>query len=830
MQNLFDKFTNNSKQAIKTAFNLALALGQTDVNLDHLLYGISCQKGSIGVDVLNKINLNSQRIKTAINDNKKLKKTTKVKPELSTEALETLEQAALIAYRNGHNYIGTEHLLAGLININHETIQKLLTNEKNGDEFESIKRDLARVLNSASKFPDLLGALEAYKSHPENNDQTENYTNTRQPSALDFFATNLTTSQAQKKIDPVIGREAEIERVIQILARRNKNNPLLLGDPGVGKTAIVEGLAKKILNKEVPEVLLNKKIYALDLSSLIAGTSFRGEFENRLKQIINELKKDPNIIIFIDEIHNITGAGAATGSMDAANILKPVLARGEFRCIGATTTEDYKKYIESDVALERRFQPVHIDQPSVEKTIQILNGIKNNYENFHGVKISPDAIKAAAELSEKYITDRFLPDKAIDLIDEAASAIKIKSSADGLLKEIIRLEKRLQTIQEKKQELVEIGNFNLALDYKSQEKDLLSDLEALKESRRQKRKENSQIIGQKEIADIIAKTTGVPANDLLVNDKKRLLNLEKRLDQKIIGQNQAINSVAEFIRRSRTGVSNADRPIGSFLFMGPSGVGKTETAKVLARQIFGSDDCLIRLDMSEFAESFNASKLIGSPAGYVGYKEGAKLTDAVKKKPYSVVLFDEIEKAHPQIFNLLLSILEDGHLTDAVGKKINFKNTIIILTSNIGSEDFNQSASIGFDAKTPNQKAAANQNFAMVEQNVLKKLKNYFRPEFINRLDKIVVFHPLNQNTIKKITINELKELAARLKKVDINVTFSKELINFVTKKASHQEIGARAIRKIIQDEIENKIANQILLNQNKKIIVSIKSDKIFVE
>ena len=822
---IFEKFTEHCRQALKNAFGLALACGHRNIGPEHILYGISQQKGSIGGEILAKAKIDSLKIKQVVGQE------AIVNPRVSQVGLtvagkKLLEKSFLLASLNKHPFVGTEHLLSACLDINDQKINELLA--KNGADLMAIRTQLGTALNSSSKFSDLNDYLEAASGQPDEPGFVDQRISP-QPSALDFFATNLTDPNVQNNIDPLIGRQEEINRLIQILSRRNKNNPILLGDPGVGKTAIVEGLAKKIVKGEVPELLLNKKIYALDLTLVVAGTSFRGEFENRLKQIINEVKKNPNIILFIDEVHNIIGAGSAAGSMDAANILKPALARGEIRCIGATTLEEYKKNIESDPALERRFQSIQVNQPTVEKTIDILKGIKTNYEIFHQVKINDSALEAAAKLSERYLTDRFLPDKAIDLIDEAAAALKIKQSPDGQLKKIFTLENQLTKIQQKKQQNVENEKFNSALGYQKQEQIIVEQINQIKASRLAKQIGTMPEITQFDISSIVSKITGIPTTELIKAEKERLLKLEIELGKRIIGQPAALKSVAELIRRSRTGIGATNRPIGSFIFLGPSGVGKTESAKVIAEQIFGSPEALIRIDMAEFGESFNASKLIGAPAGYIGYKEGAKLTDAVKRRPYSVVLFDEIEKAHPQIFNLLLSILEDGYITDARGKKIDFKNTIIIMTSNLGSSEFNQPASLGFDAKTSKEKQAAEQSFELIQRQITKKLKEQFRPEFLNRLDQIIVFRPLDLNSVAKITQLQLQQLQQRLKKQDLALVFKPEVTKLIAKISYAPEVGARAVRKTIQDLIENKIANKILAKNHKKITVGVENEKITI-
>jgi len=829
MATIFQKLTTHSKKALKTAFDFALSCGHKTVTPQHLLYGLSRQTGSIANQILTKVKIKEADIEASLTKNYALHQTV-TQIGLASSTKKILEKSFLIASLNQHQYIGTEHLLASILAVKDDLTINFFQ-EKNLD-LNDLQKQVDIILNSTSKFPDLTGELNYFEDKDFDYRPALHQTNLNQPSILDLFATNLTDATIQKKIDPVIGREEEINRLVQILSRRNKNNPLLLGDPGVGKTAIVEGLAKKILQAEVPEILAGKKIYTLDLSLVVAGTSFRGEFENRLKQIIAEIKKNPDLILFIDEIHNLIGVGSATGSMDAANILKPALARGEIRCIGATTLEDYKKYIESDPALERRFQPITINETSVQKTINILQGVRENYEIFHQVKINDEALAAAAELAERYITDRFLPDKAIDLIDEAAAAIRIKQSARPKILEIENLEKQLKATAQKKEESVAQEKFNLALKYRDQEKNFSGQLKELKNKYLQTKQRPLEEITKKEIAAVIAKMTGIPLNDLMMEEKNRLLGLEKILAQKIINQAEAIRSVAEFIRRSRTGIANANRPIGSFIFLGPSGVGKTELAKVLAETVFGSQRSLIRIDMSEFAESFNISKLIGAPAGYVGYREGAKLTDSVKRQPYSVVLFDEIEKAHPQVFSLLLQILEDGFLTDATGKKINFRNTIIIMTSNLGSNNFNRQAALGFQAQTDGQKPELEKNWQEVEQGVLKQLKEKFPPEFLSRVDKTVVFKPLDLKTMIKIGELQLAELAKRLTQQGLKIKIEPAVAKIIAKISYTPESGGRSIRQKIQELIESKIADKILTAKKaktEKITVKVKNNQIIV-
>lgn len=824
MDSIFQKFDAHSKNALKSAFNLALSFGHKEITPSHILYGLTKEKGSVASQILIKAKIESSEIEKNLNA-KNINPPALTDIDLSPDTKKILEKSFLIASLNQHKYVGTEHLLASLIMTRDEILAGIFK-QKNLDLSE-IQQQVDSILNSTSKFSELANGTDYLSNN--NRPYEQNYhhgysAQASQASALESFGSELTSKKIQKNIDPVIGRQEEIERLIQILARRNKNNPLLLGDPGVGKTAIIEGLAKKIIQGNVPDVLNDKKIYTLDLSLVVAGTSFRGEFENRIKQIVNEIKQDPNIILFIDEIHNIIGAGSATGSMDAANILKPALARGEIRCIGATTLEDYKKNIASDPALERRFQPIHVNQSSIEETIEILRGIKENYELFHAVKIDDDALTAAAELSERYITDRFLPDKAIDLIDEAASAIKVKKPGNSNLKKFKDMKNQLKEIENKKEKAVSAEKFNQALQYRKEEQKISSQLEILEKKADSEIKKTKIKIKAKDIAKIISKITGVPLSELLTAEKNKLLRLEKILSQEIIGQEEALEVIASFIRRARTGITAANRPLGSFIFLGPSGIGKTESAKILAKTVFGNPQSLIKIDMSEFSESFNISKLIGAPAGYIGYKEGAKLTDTVKKRPYSVVLFDEIEKAHPQIFSLLLQIMEDGYLTDGTGKKINFRNTIIIMTSNLGAENFNQQAKLGFQAASRDKKNKLEENLAEIEQDVLKKLKNKFPPEFLSRIDKTIVFKPLTSENLVKIAKLQLEELRQRLLEQGLIIKFENKIAEKIAKLSYSPEIGARAIRKNIQELVENQIANKILSNKEN---ITVKVEKV---
>jgi len=811
---ILDKFTTHLKNSLKKSRELGESLGHDHIKPEHLVYGLILQKGSIAAELLIQMGLTAERIRSQVVKSNSAKETDQ-KKELNTlsdnETKRAIEKAGLIAHKNKHKYIGTEHLLYSLLEIDTPAMVALW--ENNRINLNKLKSKLETVMRSTSKFPDLTQIFEQSKEGTKENKHDDSAKNP----ALDFFATDLTDGTIQKSIDPVIGRGDEIERLIHILSRRTKNNPVLIGEPGVGKTAIVEGLAKKIIAGEVPDILLDKKIFKLDLSLVIAGTIYRGEFESRFKQIIDEIKKDPNIIMFIDELHTIIGTGSAAGSMDAANILKPALAKGEIRTIGATTLDEYRKYIESDAALERRFQPIIIEEANINETKEVLSGIRDNYEKYHLVQITDDAIDAAVTLSQRYMQDKFLPDKAIDLIDEAASKIKIKHKGDGLLKEIHQTEKEIEKLKNEKNDLVNKEKFEQAVKVKTKENALYERLSVLKQKQAQANKKFIGKITKKDVAEVISGITKVPLQDLIVSEKERLLKLEELLGQQIIGQDDTLKTMADFIRRSRVGLSDPRRPIASFIFLGPSGVGKTETAKVLAKSVFEDEKALIRVDMSEFAESFNVSKLIGAPAGYVGYKEGNKLTEPVRRRPYSVVLFDEIEKAHPEVFNILLQILEDGHLTDATGREVNFKNTIIIMTSNVGLTSLNETASMGFAAETAEEKQSALVKFRDMKEKVIKDLEQKFRPELLNRIDKIIVFKPLDKESIGKIVKLEISKLEKKLSDQDLKIKLDKKAVDLITEKSFAPDQGARAIRRYVQEMIENQIAKSLLENKYKK-------------
>ncbi len=807
MPPILNKFTTHLREVLAKATNFAAGNRARATGPEHLLYALGVQKGSIAYEILQKANLNLDKVRESIQlrdseAESQPASSAPAKPTLTLESKSAIEKSGVIAAKYNHRYVGTEHLLYGLLKLQTPFVQKMWR-EQSIDPQEMLGQ-VVLVLRSTSKFPDI---TELFEDVREAKGERRNQSKTP---ALDFFATDLTNPKLQATIDPVIGRQAEIDRLVHILSRRTKNNPVLLGDPGVGKTAIVEGLAKKVVSGDVPEALQGKRILRLDLSLIVAGTMYRGEFESRLKQIIEEITADPNLIVFIDEIHTIIGAGAASGSMDAANILKPALARGELRVIGATTLDEYRKHIESDAALERRFQPIVVPEPSIAETELILEGLRPNYERFHQVRITREAIAAAVELSERYIQDKFLPDKAIDLIDEAAAKRKVERGGSPEAKKIRVLEQQLEDLERQKDQAVLHERFEEALTLKATTSKLREKLAQLTHVGPAKLKSLATIT-RKDIADVVSRITNIPLRDLVSEERDRLLKLEDRLKAHVIGQEEASHAIADAIRRSRVGLRNQNRPIGSFIFMGPSGVGKTEMAKVLAREIYEDESALIRVDMSEFGESFNVSKLIGAPAGYVGYKEGNKLTEPVRRKPYAVVLFDEVEKAHPDVFNLLLQVLEDGQLTDGTGKVVNFKNTIIIFTSNVGLESLNQTAKLGFTTSSADARKEAEQRFAETSREVTDQLHEQFRPEFLNRIDKIIVFRPLTAKDVKQIVQLQAAELQALAAAQGFKLTITAAALKRIAELGFSPEQGARAIRKVIQDEVENPLARAIL-------------------
>ncbi|MEK7546175.1 MAG: ATP-dependent Clp protease ATP-binding subunit [Patescibacteria group bacterium] len=818
---ILDKFSTHLKNALVRAYALAQELRQSAIEPQHLMYALAAQKGSIASEVLTKLGLSSDDIKRFVAERADGKPfappsldaaAADASPKLSAEAKRTIEKAVLTANTHEHKYVGTEHLLSAILQVAGEKLEAYF--ESRGVPLKAVKDQIAGVLKSTSKFPDMTETFGAKKADGKDAKKDARGKKpavgpkTAKTPALDFFGVDMTEKKYVQKLEDVIGRESEVERMIQVLCRKTKNNPVLLGEPGVGKTAIVEGLAKKLAAGQVPPALEGKRIISVDLGLIIAGTIYRGEFESRLKQIIDEVKAHPEIVLFIDELHMIMGAGAASGSIDAANILKPALARGEIRCIGATTLAEYKKHIEADGALERRFQAVQVAEPTPEQAVHILKGLRESFENFHGIKISDAAIEAAVAMSVRYVQDRFLPDKAIDLVDEAAAMLRVNEGQDARSLQAREVEGKLEDVRSKKREAVIGDNFTEALALKEHEKALKKKMETLERGRAIG--ERAAEVTAADVAKVVARSTGVPVEDLIFEEKRQLVDLEKKLSARVVGQDEAVKTVAEAIRRARLGLANPNRPLASFLFMGPSGVGKTELAKAIAETVFRDKEAFVRVDMSEFTESFNISKLIGSPAGYVGYRDSNKFADAVKRRPYSVVLFDELEKAHPDILNLFLQIFEDGHLTDATGKKINFKNTIIIMTSNVGSEHL-RTATLGFGTGASKDATMA-EKFRDVKSSMLQDLERQFRPEFINRIDKVILFRPLDLASLQKIVSLHMNDLNRRLEAEHrIKVALTAQGQKLLAEKSFIPLQGARGVRKTIQDMVENLVAERLL-------------------
>lgn len=830
---ILERLSSRAKNALIMAQLVSEELKHDHIGTEHLLYGVISEKSSFAAEILTKTKLSPEIVKQElilVNSNNTVNSW---KPVLSENLKSVIEKSAIVASQYGYQFIGTEHFLFGLLTVPQNKAKVILS--KLGIDILELEQNLVNVFENISKFPEMPEGAEAGHHHPpfEGQGQMPKMADSKKNGLLEFFTTDLTKKAANGLVDPVIGRKHEIERLISILNRRTKNNPLLIGEAGVGKTAIVEGLALAITKREVPDSLLDKKILSLDLALIVAGSMFRGEFENRLKQIIEEVKNDKNIILFIDELHTMVGAGATTGSLDAANILKPALARGELKAIGATTLGEYKQHIEKDAALERRFQPILVDEPSKEETVEILRGLRQNYEKHHNVTITDEAIKSAVELSSRYIQDRYLPDKAVDLIDETAAFLRSINSNSKLLRATKKIEGDLSALEEEKTKAVLAQDFTTALHLRTQEEKLLKQKEALSKSLAAEAKTPTHVIVSEDIAHTVSMMTKIPLAKLAKTEIGKLANLEKILKAKVVGQNEAVDEISRAIRRSRAGITDPKRPLGSFIFLGPTGVGKTETAKVLAAEVFEDEDALIRVDMSEFMERHNVSRLIGAPAGYVGYGEGGRLTEAVRRKPYSVVLFDEIEKANPDVFNIFLQILEDGQLTDSEGKKVSFRNTVIIMTSNLGMQELtNQAAKIGFADKSEklDQKERLQKEYENIKQSITEELKKEFRPEFLNRIDKIIVFRPLGFEELKKITLLQISQLQARLLEQNVQLKISPAVIKFIADKSFDPAQGARFVRKNIQTLIEDPLAEKIITGRapdGSKISADVKAGAI---
>ena len=792
---MMQRFTDDAQRVLSFAQEAALELGHDYVGTEHVLIGLTKVKNGVAAKALEELGIVTEDIFEAVEEQvgRGNKKATSI--YMTPRVKNVLELAVQVANRMNHNYVGTEHILLGLLSDGGGVAVGILRamNIRTDDIVEAIRHILGSSTNG-------------------NHSGQEGANNNGDLGELTDFATDLNESAKQGKIDPVIGRDTEIQRVIQILSRRTKNNPVLIGEPGVGKTAIAEGLAQRIVNGNVPEILRNKRIISLSISSMLAGAKYRGEFEERLKKAIDEVQQHDDMIIFIDEIHTLVGAGATEGAMDAANILKPVLARGEFQVIGATTLDEYKKHIEKDAALERRFQPVQVGEPNEEDALEILRGLRDRYEAFHKAKITDEALKAAVTLSSRYITDRFLPDKAIDVVDEAASKVRMKVFSAA--PDVKALEDRLNTVKKEKEAAVTSQDFEKAAKLRDEEQVLVKEIDD-KKSVAKEESDQKLIVTEDDIAAVVAQWTGIPVAKIAEEESETLLHLEDELHKRVIGQDDAVTAVAKAVRRARAGLKDPKRPIGSFLFLGPTGVGKTELARALASSLFGDESAMIRLDMSEYMEKHTVSRLVGAPPGYVGYEEGGQLTDAVRRKPYSVILLDEVEKAHADFFNILLQVLDDGRLTDSQGRTVDFRNTVIIMTSNLGAKALHKnSTELGFLAP---KKAESHTNdsktkdFKEAKKSVLDAVKRHFRPEFLNRIDEMIVFHPLTEEDLTKIVTILMSDVTKRLEECDLHLEITPEAMKLLVREGSDFTMGARPLKRAIQRLIEDPVSDLIL-------------------
>ena len=807
---MFNRFTERAQRVLFLAQEEAVRMGHAVVGTEHILLGLIREGDGFAAKVLGALGIDAGSVRQATEQvvgrgqgspGKEL--------TLTPRGKKVLELSVEEARRMGHSYVGTEHLLLGLIREGEGVAAQVLNGL--GADLNRVRLSVLEMLGS----PGLSSEQGPGPVHEGEKTKT-----------LDQFSRDLSDMARQDKMDPVVGRDKEIERVIQILSRRTKNNPVLIGEPGVGKTAVAEGLAQRIVAGNVPEVLLGKRVVTLDMASMVAGTKYRGEFEERLKKVIDEIISSGNVIAFIDQLYTIIAAGGAEGSIDAANILKPALARGELQCIGATTLDEYRKHIEKDPALERRFQPIMVEEPTLDDTIQILKGIRDKYEAHHRVSITDQAVDAAVRLSDRYITDRFLPDKAIDLIDEASSRVRLNAyTAPPDIKET---EKKLEEVRKEKEAAINNQEFEKAAQFRDTEQSLKRELESTRESWKQQQGNRELTVTEEDIAQIVSIWTGVPVKKLAEEETERLLKMEEVLHHRVVGQEEAVKAVSRAVRRARAGLKDPKRPIGSFIFLGPTGVGKTELAKALAEALFGDENSMIRLDMSEYMEQFAVSRLIGAPPGYVGFEEGGQLTEAVRRKPYSVVLLDEIEKAHPDVFNILLQVLEDGRLTDSKGRTVDFRNTVIIMTSNVGVSTIRREATMGF--RTGDQGEAG---YEKMKAWVNEELKRAFRPEFLNRIDEIIVFHSLSQDHIKVIVSLMLQELSSRIKEYNINLEVTEDVKELLAVEGFDENFGARPLRRAIQKRVEDQISEELLkgsIHHGDSVLVYREGDSVLVK
>jgi ATP-dependent Clp protease ATP-binding subunit ClpC len=813
------KFTNRAEKALELAAELAAEFGHNYIGTEHILYGLVKEGSGVASQVLNMQEVTSEKVAEAIEV--LIGRGDPIEDEttigFTPRSKRVIENAFIEARKLGSEFIGTEHLLIGIMREGDSVAVRIMMDLNVNPQ--KLYNEILKVVNEEES---------ASSSEKANTSKAKGSYN--QTPTLNQFGGDLTKRAREGKLDPVIGRKEEIERVIQILSRRTKNNPCLIGEPGVGKTAVVEGLAEKIVAEDVPQMLKNKRVVSLDIASMVAGAKYRGDFEERIKKCLEEVKKAGDVILFIDEVHTIVGAGSAEGAVDAANILKPLLARGEVQVIGATTLNEYRKYIEKDSALERRFSPVTVGEPSQEETVEILKGIRDKYEAHHNVKITDEAIKASVELSTRYINDRFLPDKAIDLIDEAASKVKMRTytEPDSLKK----LSDKIAQLDKEKEEAIRSQDFEKAASIRDKEREAKEKLAKEKEKWESKNTKSITTLTEEDIAEVVSSWTGVPVQKLTQSENEKLKTLEETLHKRVIGQNEAVEAVAKAIRRGRVGLKDPNRPIGSFLFLGPTGVGKTELSKALAESLFGNENAMIRIDMSEYMEPHSVAKLIGSPPGYVGFDEGGQLTEKIRRKPYSVILFDEIEKAHPDVMNMLLQILDDGRLTDSQGRIVNFKNTVIIMTSNIGARLITDKNTLGFTANN-NKKEETQKEYEAIKKDVMGELKKEFRPEFINRIDEIIVFHKLNEEDIKQIIDIMLSQVTKRLQEQNMELTIDDSVKELIAKKGIDVNYGARPLKRAIQNLLEDKIAEAILdgkMKPHQKAVAKVENEEIVIK
>lgn len=816
------KFTNSAKNAMESANKIAIELGHDYIGTEHILYGLVDEQEGVASKVLENQNVTKEDVLEEIEELIGKSTTENLKTiGFTPRTKRVIENAFKEARKLGSDYIGTEHILVGIMRESDSVAVRILLDL--GVNPQKLYNEISKVINEDT---DIKNINNIKGNKPKNAKGSFNMTPT-----LNQFGSDLTKQAEEGKLDPIIGRKSEIERVIQILSRRTKNNPCLVGEPGVGKTAIAEGIAEKIIAGDVPEMLKNKRLVSIDISSMVAGAKYRGDFEERIKKALNEVKKVGDVILFIDEIHTIVGAGSAEGAIDAANILKPLLARGEIQLIGATTLNEYRKYIEKDAALERRFSPITVSEPTVEDTISILRGLRDKYEAHHNVKITDEAISSAVNFSVRYINDRFLPDKAVDLIDEAASRLRMKTYTEP--DEIKKLEESIGKLEKEKEEAIKVQDFEKAAKLRDKEHKQKEKLEESKNKWKDKNTKTVSTITEEEIAEVIASWTGIPVNKISEDENEKLKNLEQALHKRVIGQTEAVDAVAKAIRRGRVGLKDPKRPVGSFIFLGPTGVGKTELSKAVAEVLFGDENAIIRVDMSEFMESHSTSKLIGSPPGYVGFDEGGQLTEKVRRKPYSVILLDEIEKAHPDVMNILLQILDDGRLTDSQGRVVNFKNTVIIMTSNIGARFITDKKTLGFSSREKESSEENKKDYEETKKDVMAELKRAFRPEFLNRVDEIIVFHKLQDEEIKSIIDIMLNEVKTRLAEKEINIEIDESVKDLIIKEGIDKSYGARPLRRTIQNKLEDRIAEAILdgvVRANDTAVAIAKDDKVEIK